>query len=200
MEFLEQGYQIIDELIMRIINRKKYFPKFYTLQGIEIPIDTEIQKGVNFIGFVDIILKNKETGHYKVIDLKTSGTGWTKWQKQDPNKTSQVLLYKMFYAQKLGVPLDHVDVEFLILRRMIPEYGYVNSLLQTFTPSHGKVSCKKTYGQLKEFVNNSFDKEGNYIKDKDNYPLNAGPNKKNCKWCEFAKANGGKCNGKISDY
>ena len=199
-EFLQDGYDIIDELIGKIQNRSKYFPKSFELHGNEIPIEVEIKKNIDFVGFIDIVLKNKSTGRIKIIDLKTSGVGWNKWQKADQSKTSQVLLYKFFYANKFGVRLDEVDVEFLILKRRLLENGYSNSRIQRVVPPHGKISVRKVWNQLNAFTGKSFDGEGNFVMEKDNYAITPGPNRKNCKWCEFSNLKGGKCNGKVSDY
>ena len=41
----------------------------------------KVKEGVNFVGFIDVLLKDKTTQDYIIIDLKTSTRGWNKYQK-----------------------------------------------------------------------------------------------------------------------
>ena len=195
-EFVEDGNQLLDYFLQEDV-RSKYFSKNrHTLSGIETSIDLEVRKNVGYIGFLDVVLFDKVNQKYKIIDLKTSTRGWNKWQKADESKTHQLLLYKVFYAKEFGVPLDKIEVEFIILKRKHdPDDPWSGDRVQRFVPPHGNMSSKQAWSSFNNFLNESFTKSGEY--DMENpFPKTPGKNKKNCRWCEFAKKSGGPCDGK----
>ena len=195
-EFVEDGNQLLDYFLQEDV-RSKYFSKTrHTLSGIETSIDLEVRKNIGYIGFLDVVLFDKINQKYKIIDLKTSTRGWNKWQKSDESKTNQLLLYKVFYAKEFGVPLDKIDVEFIILKRKHdPDDPWSGDRIQRFVPPHGNMSSKEAWTSFNTFLNESFTKGGEY--DMENpFPKTPGKNKKNCRWCEFAKKSGGPCDGK----
>ena len=191
VEFLEDGYAILD-----YFQKSKNFNNFYSLKddeliAIEQPINTKILENVNFLGFIDFIVKNKKTGRYRITDFKTSTKGWSKYQKSDPVKNSQILLYKKFYAELLGISQDIIDVEFIILKRKLYENtDFVVPRISKHVPASGKPSVNKAWKGFSDFVESVFDKDGNYRTDVD-YPKNP---TKLCDWCEFKQR--GICNGK----
>ena len=128
--------------------------------------------------------------------MKTSTRGWNKWQKSDESKTHQLLLYKVFYAKEFNVPLDKIEVEFIILKRKHdPDDPWGGDRIQRFVPPHGSMSSKEAWTSFNTFLNESFTKSGEY--DLENpFPKTPGKNKKNCRWCEFAKKSGGPCDGR----
>ena len=164
-------------------NRGKYFSKKgYELVGIEVPINYNLPNDVKFIGYMDVVLYNKISGRYKIIDIKTSTMGWNKWMKADKNKTDQLLLYKQFYGAEKGISLDKIDVEYFIVKRKLYEgLDFPQRRVQTFSPASGKPSVNKVITNLNQFLEESFidgeyNMEHTYIKQ---------PSKKNCRWCEF---------------
>ena len=52
---------------------------------------------MNFVGFIDLVMKDTRNGRFKVIDIKTSTKGWNKYVKQDKIKSDQILLYKKVF-------------------------------------------------------------------------------------------------------
>ena len=195
-EFIQDGNEILDYFLQEDV-RKKYFSKTrHTLSGIETSIDLEVRKNVGYIGFLDVVLFDKINQKYKIIDLKTSTRGWNKWQKSDESKTHQLLLYKVFYAKEFNVPLDKIEVEFIILKRKHdPDDVWSGDRIQRFVPPHGSMSSKEAWTSFNTFLNESFTKSGEYNMDY-SFPKTPGKNKKNCRWCEFAKKSGGPCDGK----
>ena len=164
-------------------NRGKYFSKKgYELVGIEVPINYDLPNDIKFIGYMDVVLYNKVSGRYKIIDIKTSTMGWNKWMKADKNKTDQLLLYKQFYGAEKGISLDKIDVEYFIVKRKLYEkVDFPQRRVQTFSPASGKPSVNKVITNLNQFIDESFingeyNTEHTYIKQ---------PSKKNCRWCEF---------------
>lgn len=195
-EFIDDGNQILDYLFSEDVRHKFFSKTRYSLSGIETSIDLEVKNNVGYIGFLDVVLFDKINQKYKIIDLKTSTRGWNKWQKADESKTHQLLLYKVFYAKEFNVPLDKIEVEFIILKRKHNEdEPFAGDRIQRFVPPHGTMSSKEAWTSFNSFLNESFTKSGEYNLDNP-FPKTPGKNKKNCRWCEFASKNGGPCDGK----
>lgn len=192
-EFVFDGEDIL-KTFLSTKNRLKYFPsQKYEFIGVEIPLDLPIKNNVEFIAYVDLVLKDKETGKYKIYDFKTSSNGWNKYQKEDPAKYSQILLYKAFYAKKFNVDLNHIEVEFFILKRKLYEaVDFPQSRIQIYEPMHNKQAIASTLGDFATFVTECFTVEGDYNVS-GSYPKIPGKGKKNCKYCQHHKVN---CNGK----
>jgi len=171
-------------------NRIKYFPSNkYEFIGVELALELPVKNNVNFIAYVDLVLKDKTTGKIKIWDFKTSSNGWNKWQKADPAKYSQVLLYKAFYAKKFDVPINNIDVEFFILKRKLYEgVDFPQSRIQIFEPLNGKQQIIEFLNDFSQFVTDCFTPEGAYNTEQ-TYPKIPGKAKKNCKYCKHYKVN-----------
>ena len=180
MEFYQDGVEIIKHFRK---HRNKYFmKKNYELVGIEVPIFMNIQEGVQLKSFLDVVMRNKISGKITIIDLKPSTRSWTDYQKKNFYKKSQLLMYKQFYSEKFNVPLDKIDVYFLILKRKIAKKSdFPISRLQRFEPAHGRPSVNKTMKAFHEFRELIFDSKGNHRTDRD-YAAKPGSA---CKFCEF---------------
>jgi hypothetical protein len=179
-EFYKDGLNIIDEFLKR---KSSYFPKKdHELLGIELDINFGLPKDMKFVGFMDVVIHNKNTGRVRIIDIKTSTMGWNKYQKADKNKTNQLLLYKKFFSRQRDIPEDKIDIEYLILKRKLYEnIQYPQKRLQVFSPASGKPSLNKVMNRLDEFITDCFDDKGELIQKE--YLKNASA--KNCRYCEF---------------
>jgi hypothetical protein len=192
VEFLEDGNLILD-----YFQKSKNFNNFFSLKddeliAIEQPINTKIAENVNFLGFIDFIVRSKTTGKYRITDFKTSTKGWSKYQKSDPVKNSQILLYKKFYAELLNISQDLIDVEFIILKRKVSQNTDYNiPRISKHVPANGKPSINKAWKGFSEFVDSVFNADGTYKTDVE-YPKQPS---KLCDWCEFKQR--GICDGKI---
>lgn len=181
---------------------KKHISKFYSksgfeLVGIEIPLNTIIKPGVEFIGYIDVVLRDLSDGTIIIIDLKTSTMGWNQYQKADKMKSAQILLYKKYYSELFNIPLNKIKVEFQIMRRKIPEDSmFPIPYMSKFIPANGGPTTNRNFDEFMEFINEVFDDEGNF-RDIE-YPKQPGQYKKNCKYCEFKHR--GLCDGKESKY
>ena len=164
-EFFNDGCKIVDEFLKR---KSSHFPKKNTeLVGIEIGLDYELPNNMKFVGYMDVVLHNKQTGRIRIIDIKTATMGWNKYQKADKNKTNQLLLYKHFFSKEKEIPIDKIDIEYLILKRKLYEnIAYPQKRIQVFTPASGTPSINKVMTRLQEFMEECYDKDGNII-DKD---------------------------------
>lgn len=193
-EFLEDGKNIL-HWFTAPANRMKLFPsKVYEIIGIELPLKINVRKNISYCGYLDVVLKNKSTGVIKIIDFKSSTVGWNKYVKNDETKTNQLLLYKKFYSEINNIPLDMIDIEFVIFKRKLLEsMSYSTDRCQKFVPANGKVSVKKAENSFNEFLNECFTEGGKHNK---NFKFRKTPGKggKNCRWCEFRETE--HCNGK----
>jgi len=190
-EFFGDGRRILEWFMKHI--GKFYSKSGYELVGIEIPLNKEIKKGVHFIGYIDIVLKDIAENAIVIIDLKTSTMGWNKYQKEDRLKNSQILLYKKYYSDLFNIPLTKIRVEFQIMRRKLPEDSpYPVPRISKHIPPNGSPSVNKVYDEFMSFIDIVFDDEGNFRDIP--YPKVPGNAKKNCKWCEFSAR--GLCDGK----
>ena len=188
-EFEYDGDDILNTFLATS-NRIKHFPSNrYEFIGVELPLEMDIKYNVQFVAFVDLILKDKRSGKIKIFDFKTSSNGWNKWQLADTAKTDQVLLYKAFYSKKFNVPLSDITVEFFILKRKLYEdVKYPQSRIQVFSPSHTKDSIISTLNEFTSFVESCFTEDGNFnVNGK--FPKIAGKNYKNCKYCSHKNVN-----------
>lgn len=178
-EFYDDGKKILKYFTSKL--DKLYAKSGYELIAIEQVLNAEIKPGVNFIGFIDVLLKDKVSGEYVIIDLKTSTRGWNSYQKNDKVKTSQMLLYKKFYSDKYNIPLSKIRVEYQILKRKIPEQSeYPIPRISKFVPANGKPSMNMAWNSFKFFVDSVYGDTGELIQT--NFPTNKG---KPCDWCEF---------------
>jgi hypothetical protein len=190
-EFFGDGRRILEWFMKHI--GKFYSKSGYELVGIEIPLNKEIKKGVHFIGYIDIVLKDIAENAIVIIDLKTSTMGWNKYQKEDRLKNSQILLYKKYYSELFDIPLTKIRVEFQIMRRKLPDDSpYPVPRISKHIPPNGSPSVNKVYDEFMSFIDIVFDDEGNFRDIP--YPKVPGNAKKNCKWCEFSVR--GLCDGK----
>ena len=179
IEFFQDGINIIDFFKK---NRNKYFSKKWELIGCEFPLNVEIKGKLRFVGFIDVIIRNIQSGRIKIIDIKTSTRGWRDKEKKNKTKTSQLLLYKHFYSQKYNVPIDTIDVEYFIVKRKLWENAdFPQRRVQLFSPASGTLSVKRTLDSLSKFVFKAFDNEGKKIVKEHG----ATPSKDSCRWCEF---------------
>ena len=182
VEFLEDGNLILD-----YFQKSKNFNNFFSLKddeliAIEQPINTKIAENVSFLGFIDFIVRSKRTGRYRITDFKTSTKGWSKHQKSDPIKNSQILLYKKFYAELLNISQDLIDVEFIILKRKVSQNTDYNiPRISRHVPASGKPSINKAWKGFTDFVDSVFNQDGTYRTD----VLFPKQPSKLCDWCEF---------------
>ena len=178
-EFFDDGKKILSYFTKKL--DKLYTKSGFELIAIEQRLNAEIKPGVHFIGFIDVLLKDKTTQEYIIIDLKTSTRGWNKYQKADKVKTSQMLLYKKFYSDKYDIPLDKIRVEYQILKRKVSEdYEFPIPRISKFVPANGKPSMNMAWKGFMNFVDSVFGEEGEIIQT--HFPTNKG---NHCKWCEF---------------
>lgn len=181
-EFFGDGRWILEWFVKHV--DKLYTKSGYELVGIEIPLNYEIKPGVNFIAFVDIVLREIGSGEIIIIDLKTSTMGWNKYQKNDPIKNAQILIYKKFYSDLFGIPMQKIRVEFQIMKRKLMDAPYPIPRISKHIPPNGRPSVMKAYDEFMLFIDTVFDETGDRRLNIE-YAKTPGKGQKNCKYCEF---------------
>lgn len=185
-EYLEDGVAILEWFKKR---RKQYFStKDYELIGIELELCTQASEknpSVYWYGFIDLVIRHIPTNTIHVYDIKTSRAGWNKYQKSDALKSAQLVAYKNYFSNQFGVPRENIVVEFFIVKRkLVEESMFPQKRIQLLKPSAGTVTQRKVQKQIDEFVESSFDLEGNKNTERD-YLAVSGKGDKNCKYCPF---------------
>lgn len=175
--------------ILNFLKKKRggYFTtKGVYLAGIETLLYQELRPGVIFKGFIDLVFYDERVDRWKIVDIKTSTSGWNKFAKNDDKKKSQLLLYKEFFSKQFDVPVDKIDVEYFILKRKVPvdaEFASMQKRVQEFRPTDGPRKMKQAVGLMENFVETAVDMNGDYL-DKE-YPTN--PSKSACMFCGIKK-------------
>jgi hypothetical protein len=182
-DFYDDGVSIIRELAK---DRGKYFSKRgWHLVGVELPLSLHPHPklyNVLFQGYLDIVMYHEPTNTIKIIDIKTSKSGWGKREKSDEQKQFQLVLYKKYFSEIYNHPIENIEIEFMIVKRKLYENeDFVIKRVQLYKPVSGKVKLNKVSKSIEEFVENAFDRNG--YKDVDHQPT---PSDK-CKWCPFHK-------------
>ncbi len=185
-EYLEDGVAILEWFKKR---RAQYFSsKGWELVGIELDLcvqASEKNPSVYWYGFIDVVMRHPATNRIVLFDIKTSRSGWNKYQKSDSLKSAQLVAYKTYFSKQFGVPQENIDVEFFIVKRkLIEDSMFPQKRIQNHRPSAGSVTQKKVQRQIDAFVENCFDAEGNKQADAV-YHAFSGKGDKNCKYCPF---------------
>jgi hypothetical protein len=187
IEFTNDGLEIIDFFIK---HRQEHFQKHgWKLLGIELPIlvaPHENYPSVLLMGKLDLVMFDETTHKVVIWDIKTSTRGWSKWDKENKLKTSQMVIYKKYFAEQYNVPVENIDVRYFIVKRKIPDnppYPIMKSRIQKFEPSSGKVTQNKMVKNIRAFIEDVFvEKTHIYNTDKTYEKL---ASKKSCRWCPF---------------
>lgn len=185
-EFYRDGLLALDYLRK---HRTVFFDrKNDELIGTELPllvVPDPTKPNVYLMGYLDVVLRDKTTGKIKMPDLKTSGKGWKKWDKEDKIKTSQVILYKIYFSKQYGIPVEDIEGEYIILKRKIDEDSmYPQKRVQTFAPVQGSISRNQVQREFQKFLDSCFLPDGSYNTLYD-YKAYTGKNCFNCRFCEF---------------
>lgn len=136
--FTEQGENILQTLDVKGMLEK------YELISVEEPLYEKIHGKFYFKGFVDLVVKDRETGRYVIIDWKTSGEAWNMyWKNKDKTFLKQMKLYKYFWARKNGINLTEIDTKYIVLNRLKnkknPELGFGEIVEVPMSSSMGEI-------------------------------------------------------------
>ncbi len=188
LEFLNQGKEILSNFKNK---RSIYFStRGMNLVGIEYELLEpifEITDKVKFKLALDVIMYDKKSDEYLIIDLKSSTKGWSKYQKSDKIKRSQLLLYKRWFAKKFNIPEEKIKVKYLIFRREV-EFEWLDfplKRIQEFDPPQATRSVNESEKMFLEFVEHCYNSDGTYKDDENRYKAIEGHNGNNCRFCDF---------------
>lgn len=118
--FIKQAKGLLEELnIFKRFEDYEFVDVEIKLDGMPIVETDDVI--LTYKGFIDLVLRHKETGRYLIVDWKTSRKKWDINAKElDTNFYTQLKLYKHFYALNKGIPLDMIDLAFYNLPREEP--------------------------------------------------------------------------------
>lgn len=176
-KLLEEESEFIEAIPKILEQAPKWLDKQFP--GWE-PVFAEYQinepyNGARFKGFIDAVIKvpTETPGvyRYKIIDYKTTGSGWYPSQKKDFNKQLQLILYKYFFCKIQNIDYDDVECSFVLLKRTPDKEGVLCE--EIVVPSNSK-HIDKAMGLLTNFVNQIRQKLA--TKNKSPY---------NCRFCAF---------------
>ena len=178
-EFFEDGVAILDFIKKK---RSTYFSKRgWHLAGIELPIVMNVGTNLLYKGYIDMVLYHEPTNKFYIYDIKTSTSGWGNKAKRDEAKQMQLVLYKKFFNEQHGIPLENIEVEFFIVRRKVWENSeYPIHRVQLHKPAAGRNKLSKADKMIKEFIDECFTPKGKYQEKKHNKIVSS-----MCKWCAF---------------
>ena len=192
-EFFQDGVAILEWFKKHKRGRKAFFsPRQSELVGIEIPLILQPIKerpNIKYMGYVDLVVKDKSSGEYIIYDIKTSTKGWSKWEKGDVTKSQQLLLYKNYYSELFKVPKDKIRVEFFIVKRKVLDFDddklqspHQAYRIQSFKPTDNPKRLREANEDFVNFIKECYTAEGQPIdKEFPKCPT------KLCDWCEFGK-------------
>jgi hypothetical protein len=137
---------------------------------------------VLFMGYLDIVMYNEKLDKFKIIDIKTSTNGWKlDYVKKDENKQFQLILYKKYFAEQFGVPIENIDIEFFITRRKVYEEGdFPQKRFQMYSPPSGKIKTSRATKAIEEFMSECFIENKHTTKE-----MHPNPSKWNCSFCPY---------------
>lgn len=112
-DFLKQGEDLLNVLSVESLFKK------YKIVSVEEPIFEHVYGEFYFKGFIDLVVQDRETGKYVIIDWKTSGQKWNVKKKlSDDNFLCQMRFYKYFWSRKNKIALDDINCEYIVLNRL----------------------------------------------------------------------------------
>ena len=178
-EFFEDGVAILDFIKKK---RNLYFRKRgWHLAGIELPIVMNVGNNLMYKGFIDLVLYHEPTNKFYIYDIKTSTNGWNAKAKKDENKQMQLVLYKKFFNEQYGIPLENIEVEFFIVRRKVWENSdYPIHRVQLHKPAAGRNKLRKADKILEDFITECFTPKGKHQEKTHPKVVSS-----MCKWCAF---------------
>ena len=182
-EFFDDGMNILNYFKKK---RNAHFTKKgWHLVQCELPMlvsPNTTYKNVLYRGYLDVVMYHEPTNTIKIIDIKTSTRGWGAREKKNEDKQFQLILYKKFFAQQYGFPVENIDIEFFIVKRKLYESeDYVIPRIQIFKPASGKIKMSRAEKAMNEFIKDVFTLDAKFKED----VMIPNPSKWNCGFCPY---------------
>jgi hypothetical protein len=153
----DQGKELIP-LIKPALD--KYFGN-YEVFSIELELNEPIKdyEGINFLGYVDLIVKTPQDDKLHLIDWKTCSWGWDARKKSDTMANYQLVLYKHFLSERLGVDPKMMETHFGLLKRVGKDLSKRVELFRiTSGPKKTENALKLLNAAASNYKNNYFPK------------------------------------------
>lgn len=112
-ELLKQGEDLLNLLSVEDIFKK------YKIISVEEYLFEHVYEDFYFKGSIDLVVQDRESGKYTIIDWKTSNQKWNLKKKMaDKFFLSQMRFYKYFWARKNNILLDEISCQYIVLNRL----------------------------------------------------------------------------------
>lgn len=86
---------------------------FQSKPAIQLSFRVNISEQFYYVGYIDIVLRNKYTGRYAVLDFKTTGLNLTVLDPLYQN-SSQLISYSVVLDEIVGADLAEYDVKYFV--------------------------------------------------------------------------------------
>ena len=164
-DMLDQAKRITPQVIPQVVKSFKNY-EVYSVEE-RLYLDIPEVEDCKFKGFIDLVLKTDD-GKYHIIDWKTCSWGWDAKKRSDRMVTYQLTLYKRYWSQKMGIPLDQIETHFALLKRT----AKVGQKVEIFRVTSGPRKTTNALNLLKKALYNV--NTQNHMK-----------NRLSCRKCEF---------------
>ena len=161
-------FELVEPALDEYFSEKGGWTLVATEQKLKESITESRIEGYDFKGFIDLVLIDGD-GHYHIIDWKTCSWGWNARKKNDILFARQLVLYKYYYAKKLGIKLRAVSTHFGLMKRTAKK-----NRVEIFRVTSGERKTKNSLDFLDKALYNITN--GTHYK-----------NKLSCRYCPFAK-------------
>lgn len=185
MDYFLDGVAILNQFRSK---RRSFFNlKNMILVGIELPLHHKVSDAfdnIGFLGYIDITFYDTVEDMFYIFDIKTSKRGW-KYEKKDPGKINQVLLYKHYLSQQYDIDINKIKTVFLIVKRKIIEDApFPISRIQWFEPANSSRTVASAVKEFTSFIEQCYKSDGS-VNDERIYEARTGQNQLNCTFCPF---------------
>ena len=68
-----------------------------------------VEPTISAYDFLDVVMYHEPTDSFKIIDIKTSRSGWFKKEKSDELKQFQLILYKKYLAEIFNIDPKKIE-------------------------------------------------------------------------------------------
>jgi ATP-dependent exoDNAse (exonuclease V) beta subunit len=167
LEMKDQGLHLVDFILPELNKMFEEYEVISVEEQLYEPI-TEFETGVNFKGFIDLVIKTPD-GKYHVIDWKTCSWGWRAERKAEPMTVYQLSFYKNYFAKKHNIDPKNIETYFALLKRTAKKDN-----VEIFKVTNGPKRVANAVDLLHRALTHINSK--NYLK-----------NKLSCNKCEFYK-------------
>lgn len=153
-----------------IDNKYEYIANEYEIKEHINILLSENNYNIGILGYLDLLFKYNDD--YIIYDIKTSNKLWSKQQKNDLHKLSQLYIYKKLLSKKLNIPESNIKIYYII-------FSIENNNIELYEPTINENNDILT--NINQFITDVFTINGEFINKQ--FPITI--NEDNCIWCEY---------------